>query len=454
MDSKKHVTNGKNNPLTRGLVNFLNYVNEFEIKAEKRGRKRKISNYQILLGLLYHKCQRPNSGTLSEHTRQITGICIADSSICERRQSMELEIFDTIANETLKPIAEKNSHPDCFYKGFRLLGIDGSDSYLRNSKNLSSKLKKHRGGGKKGRIYESSFFQQRWSSLVEIGCHNPIAVSISTQLQEVELTLSKSLYSKVPAKSLLLLDALYGQGKTCSLILEQLKKHNSHILVCLNSSQGLVEQKKLSDGSRIVRLSTPSDSSSAQRGLVMRQISFKIEYPNGTKKQISLLTDLLDEKKYPAKELAQLFIKRWEQEIFYYELKVVLNDNDLLQSQRVETAYQEVIALFLVGGFMAQQRLKIASKQADEVLQLSYRKTLTMINSFWTVLNAAGNVLSQRQQSRLIEQMSKEINLLANRPRRKRSCPRVCRKSPHQKVARSYVQPSSYGPTTITMIAI
>lgn len=62
---------------------------------------------------------------------------------------------------------------------------------------------------------------------------------------------------------------------------------------------------------------------------------------------VRLLTNLVDFKKHPAQELLTLYAQRWEQEIFYKELKVDMRSSARLQSHTVLTAVQEVAALIL-----------------------------------------------------------------------------------------------------------
>lgn len=423
----KPTTQEFKNPLRKELSDYLQTDPTIEERKERRGANRKISNRDIVEGIFYHKLQPQKSGTLSEHIGELTGIEVSDSCISQRRMNMDNSVFDKIASQTLKPIANETEHSDCFYNGLRLLAIDGTCSQVRNSFQNQEELSKHKGGAKNGKLHSASFASLQWCTLVEVGCHNPIAVAISDESQEIERNLSKKLFKQIPERSLVLLDALYGQAKTCNELLHSLRPKDSHFLLGLNPVQGFNVKEKLSDGSQLVELNIRKGSKPNAKKVIgkitLRKLSIEITQPDGKVKMIHLLTDLLDEKTYPADELMHIYKKRWEQEIFYCELKVVLNHNDLLQSNTPQTAYQEILALVLVCGFMALQKLNI--NKGTSPLTLSYRKSLNLITSFWTVLSLSTNILSNEQMEAMISNMHERIKALANKPRRKRSCPRV-----------------------------
>ena len=59
---------------------------------------------------------------------------------------------------------------------------------------------------------------------------------------------------------------------------------------------------------------------------------------------VRLCTSLLDWRQYPATQLLDLYARRWEQELFYEELKVDMRPTLRLQSHTPLTAMQETAA--------------------------------------------------------------------------------------------------------------
>src|SRR5207245_1309110 len=60
-----------------------------------------------------------------------------------------------------------------------------------------------------------------------------------------------------------------------------------------------------------------------------------------------------------AQELVHLYMSRWEQELYFRELKWHLGVNDLLRSQTPETAAQEVAAMIIGSSLIAHERAKL-----------------------------------------------------------------------------------------------
>ena len=101
-----------------------------EERIEKRGRSRKVSNQSILRSLVFHSFMGNNTGSLSEHMKQLEELTLSDSSISQRRKMIPQQIFEELCDLSLKPISQRDKHSGSFYKGMLLLGIDGSEFKL------------------------------------------------------------------------------------------------------------------------------------------------------------------------------------------------------------------------------------------------------------------------------------------------------------------------------------
>lgn len=54
---------------------------------------------------------------------------------------------------------------------------------------------------------------------------------------------------------------------------------------------------------------------------------------------VRLITSLLDHEKYPADELAALYVRRWGIDLVFNEIKTHQRDRPVLRSQRPDTAF-------------------------------------------------------------------------------------------------------------------
>lgn len=121
----------------------------------------------------------------------------------ERRQNLALKVFQTIMGEALAPKAQEKKHPEAFYRGWRLVAMDGTQYSVTNTPQILSSLSKAA-----SRRMKAVFAKIGAVVLVEIGVHNPLAVEIGAE-GESEMTLAKRLRSHLPEKSLLIADRYY-----------------------------------------------------------------------------------------------------------------------------------------------------------------------------------------------------------------------------------------------------
>jgi hypothetical protein len=149
---------------------------------------------------------------------------------------------------------------------------------------------------------------------------------------------------------LLLTDRLYGCGAFLLPAWAKLQSLGSHFLARVKLGLSIQRQiKRLSDGSRIVEIQAvdPENKRRVTGTMQVREIKATIKRKGYRTVQLRLWTSLLDEQLYPAEELVRLYAARWEQELYFRELKSELKLNNLLQSQTPETAAQEVAAIII-----------------------------------------------------------------------------------------------------------
>jgi hypothetical protein len=140
-----------------------------------------------------------------------------------------------------------------------------------------------------------------------------------------------------------------------------------------------------------------------------------------------LWTSLLDWRQHPAAELLALYGRRWEQEVFYKELKVDLRSTPYLQSHTPVTAIQEIAALILAYAVLVDYRVEAARVGQVGVLRISFLKTLQVVQGLWQFLELSADLLSPGQVCLVVRRALRQIADRAIPKRRARSCPRVLR---------------------------
>lgn len=125
-------------------------------------------------------------------------------------------------------------------------------------------------------------------------------------------------------------------------------------------------------------------------------------------------------------ELAGLYAQRWEQELYWRQLKLELRRSELLQSHTPETAAQEIAMLVLATALLARERRRAAAGHRS-VLEISFLKCIELLRPLWLVLCVARDVLAEEVKRELVRIFVEEIRRCHKPKRRLRSCQRAVR---------------------------
>lgn len=383
-----------------------------------RGAPARLTFAQLLLGLVYHVLM--GHGSLSEHMEELFGISISGSALTQRQQGLSGQIFQEILDVGLQPMADPKRHPSAFYKGLRLVGVDGTCFSLTNTPKILRAF-----GKAATRRFRAAFAMVPVAVLVELGTHKPIGARVGEK-QESEFALAWQLLEKLPPWSLLLGDRLYGKPVFVGELLRRCLELKGQFLVRVGKNLTRRVRQVLRDGSALVELQT-RDSEGKKVRFFVREIRGWVHPRSGKRVAVRLWTSLLDARKYPAEELMGLYAQRWEVELMVKEVKWDLRGSDRLSSYTPETAMQEIAAVLLAVGMVAQVR-GLASEQAEiTVVRVSFRHALRLLRNLWSFLEVGEGILSARQVGKLIERTIEKIAQHVSPPRRRRSCPRAVR---------------------------
>jgi hypothetical protein len=335
----------------------------------RRGRKPRVPLTDLLPALTFHVMQ--GAGTLAEHFFELFGESLADSSWSDRRARLPWEVFADLMRRALRPQATRRQG-DAFWRGWRLVALDGTQFNLTNTAQVLDTLPKAR--TRRGR---AAFAKLTTAVLLEVGLRNPLAAAIGRR-GESEWELAHRLLAQLPKRALLLADRLYGCAAFAAQALAACDRVGSHFLMRARSSIKPCVCKRLSDGSRLIRVAVREKRGRAYRlvgWLEVREIRVRVGRKGHRAQELRLWTSLLDPQAAPAFELAQLYARRWEHELYYRELKRQLRKSDVLQSHTVETGAQEIAALVLASALLATERARAATGQLP-VLRVNFGKVL------------------------------------------------------------------------------
>jgi hypothetical protein len=178
----------------------------------------------------------------------------------------------------------------------------------------------------------------------------------------------------------------------------------------------------LPDGSALVEIG------SGEKRRQVREILARVQRgQSGKFTTVRLWTSLLDWRRYLASELVALYGRRWEQELFYKELKVDMRSTPCLQSHTPLTAMQEIAALIVAYAVLVDYRIEAAEAGAVGVLRISFLKTFALIQGLWRFLEVSADLLGPDKIRLVVRRTLRQIAEAAIPKRRPRSCPRRLR---------------------------
>jgi hypothetical protein len=384
-----------------------------EFRQSPAGVAPRVPGNQLIKGLVFH-CLLP-CGNLTAHVCQLTGHRLSGSSISERRETMGCDLFHALLEEALEPIAKPTTHPQAFYKGMRLVGMDGTSWSVSNTPPVKASVRKVR-----SRRGASAFYKVGMTALYELGTHNPLAARIGKD-KESEMVLAIPLLSVLQPDWLLLADRYYGVAKFISRLLELPSK--PHFLVRARNNLKCKPITRCRDGSCLIEIRDKTTGKFVQ----LREIRARVRCRSGQWVEVRLWTNLLNPETHPAEELVRLYGMRWEQESAYKQIKLHLRRSPLLLSHTLTTAVQEVGCLILAQSIIARMRVTAAGKEHPP-LQISFIQTLHLCRSFWIITAAAfSDLLPAELVPLLFQRVLDLLSQQSSPPRRARSCPRALR---------------------------
>jgi hypothetical protein len=343
------------------------------------------------------------------------------SSLCEGRKRLGVEPARLVYRNVVRPLAKPDS-PGAFYRGFRLIGCDGTVGDVPDSPANAAAF--HRATGSRG---DGAFPQVRKVSLVELGTHVEFALAVGGW-QDSETVLAEQLFDQIPADALLLED----RGFFSYLSWKKLSGLGVQLLVRIKKNMVFQKLVLLSDGSFLAKIyASPKDRRNDQNGIIVRVIEYTLNDPQrtGHGELHRLMTTLLDEYLYPAEELILLYHERWEEELTLDEQKTHQDPRRAtkpanLRSETPEGVLQEIYALS-IGHFVTRALMFEAAEQAQiDVDRLSFTGCFQILKCRLPECDSRTPESFEKWVAGLLWEMGQEII----EPRRNRINPRVIKR--------------------------
>jgi hypothetical protein len=251
-----------------------------------------------------------------------------------------------VGSAPLRDVFERCAYPlakpgtiGCFYRGLRLVALDGSEVDLDDCPENSEYF-----GRSKNQSGEGAFPKSRLVGLVEVGTRAAFALSVG-KYKDSENSLARNIMSKLTPGMLCLADRLFMSFD----IFAQARSTGAELLFRAREDRKLPRQEILPDGSYLTTIYDSSDRKQ-ETGLKVRVIDFDAAVTidgRTSKHRYILVTTLTDYKAYPFLELANLYRERWEFETMLDEVKTHLMDSQPLRSRTPDLVIQEIYGMVM-----------------------------------------------------------------------------------------------------------
>jgi len=344
------------------------------------------------------------------------------SSLCVARQRLGVAPVRHLFTQTVRPLATPRA-ATAFYKGLRLMGIDGTVFDVPDSPANAAAF----GRPSAGERGEGAFPQIRKLSLVELGTHVEVAFVLK-RLACGEQRMVQGLVRHLTPEMLLLLD----RGFFSYSLWKQLVSAPVEVLARVPKHLILKPIKYLSDDSYLAKIyPSPYYREKDRDGIVVRVIRYQLDDPQrvGHDEEHVLLTNLLDETLYPAMELVLLYHERWEEELVFDEQKTHQDPRRAtkpaqLRSETPAGVIQEVYALSLAHFVVRSLMFEAAQSIQIDPDRLSFTGCFQILKCRLPECNAATPQSLEEWYRGLLWEMQRE----QTEPRRNRVNPRVIKR--------------------------
>lgn len=151
--------------------------------------------------------------------------------------------------------------------------------------------------------------------------------------------------------------------------------------------------------------------------LVLRQIKVTVTEPGFRSKSFYIVTTLTDHKLYSAKAIADLYLQRWDVELFFRDIKTTMG-MDILRCKSPSMIHKEILMHFIVYNCLRLLMLKAADKANVPVRLISFKASIQTLRQ-WEPLLKPG--MRPQEQARLLALLCDSLaaSVILQRPGRR-----------------------------------
>jgi len=291
----------------------------------------------------------------------------SDSAITQGRARLGWQPLRALYEVVVRPIATRSS-VGAWYRRWRLVTLDGSTLDVADTK------RNERTFGRPGSVRgKSGFPQLRFVTLLENGTHVLFGAELG-RYNTGEATLAKKVVTRLPTDSLCLADRNFFSYSLWKAALAS----GAALLWRARADLILPKLKRLADGSYLTKIyPSPRARARGVDGIAARLITYRLVKG---REEYRLLCSILDPRKAPAIQLANLYGKRWTIETVLAELKTRLRGARVVLRSRVpDLTRQDFWGLLLAHFGVRALMHEAALEQKIDATDLSFTHAVRTI---------------------------------------------------------------------------
>jgi hypothetical protein len=298
------------------------------------------------------------------------------------------------------------------WRGLAVYGIDGTTVRVPDSPENRSHFSGQSAGGARG---ESGYPLTRVVTLMALRTHLLAAMRFGPY-SVGETTYAKGLWAQVPDNSLVIVDRNFYDAAA----LFPLQDHgaNRHWLIRARKNVKWSVLESIGPGDELVEVEPHHDVRAREPSVPKRWVMRAVHYQRPGFPPQTLLTSMLDPKRYPAREIASLYHERWELELGYSEVKTGF---EAIRSRKPTGVAQELWGVALAYNLVRLEMTRIAAEAGVPPTRISFTMALGLIRDEWGWCAVTSPGAIPKHLRKLREDVARYVLP----PRRNRSFPRA-----------------------------
>jgi hypothetical protein len=261
------------------------------------------------------------------------------------------------------------------WRGLSLFGIDGSSLRLADTESNRAAF-----GGWKSGEGDSSNPLLRLVVLMALRSHLLVAASFGPYATSSELQHAKALTERIPMQSLTILDGLFLSAAYLLSIENQTEQRHWMTRAKATTRMRVLERHSATDC--LVEMDVSDEARKLDPSLPTTWRARAITHHYRGKR--TLLTSMLDPKKFPEREVRALYHERWELELAYDELKTEMLEAEVtLRSKSPVAVRQELWGVLIGFNLVRLEMERIAAEARVEPTRISFVAALHLIRDQW-----------------------------------------------------------------------